>query len=83
MRRLLILRGNDCVCVSGQNGAAVTCVQLTRRYNDDNKEDDDADNETHAHLHVLPPHLLAHAVGAPPESLGGHGEIVGLVLERI
>lgn len=58
-------------------------LELTRRDNDDDKQDDDADNQTHAHLHVLPPHLLAHAVGAPSEALGGHGEVVGLVLERV
>jgi hypothetical protein len=55
----------------------------TGRHNNDNEQDDDADNEAHAHLHVLPPHLLAHAVGAPSEALGGLGEVVGLVLERI
>jgi hypothetical protein len=56
---------------------------LTGRHNNDNEQDDDADNEAHAHLHVLPPHLLAHAVGAPSEALGGLGEVVGLVLERV
>lgn len=36
--------------------------------NDEN-EDDDAGNQAHAHLDVLPPHLLADAVGAPTEAL--------------
>ena len=54
--------------------------KLTGRYNNDNKQDDDAGNEAHAHLHILPPHLLAYAVGAPSEALGGHGKVVGLVL---
>lgn len=31
----------------------------------------------------LPPHLLAHPVCAPAESLSRHGEVVCLVLERI
>jgi hypothetical protein len=56
---------------------------LTRRDNNDSKQDDDADDEAHAHLHVLPPHLLAHAVGTPSEALGGLGEVVGLILERV
>jgi hypothetical protein len=34
-------------------------------------------------LHVLPPHLLAYAVGASSETLGGHGEVVGFVLQGV
>lgn len=50
---------------------------------DDDKEDDDADDQAHPHLHVLPPHLLSNAVGASSETLGGDGEVIGLVLKRI
>lgn len=38
---------------------------------------------TYAHLHVLPPHLLADTVGTTTETLGGHGQVVGLILQRI
>lgn len=51
--------------------------------NDDKDEDDDASNQAHSHLHVLPPHLLAHSVGAAAETLGGDGQIVGLILQGI
>src|SRR3954462_6008993 len=59
------------------------CHGLTGRYNNDNKQDDDADDEAHAHLHVLPPHLLAHAVGPPSQALGRLAEVVRLVLQRV
>lgn len=55
----------------------------TSRNDNDNKEDDDAGDQTHAHLHVLPPHLFPDSVCSPPESLGGDREIVGLVLQGI
>ena len=58
-------------------------VGLTGRNNDDDEQDDDANDEAHAHLHVLPPHLLAHAICTPSEALGGYGEVVGLVLQRV
>jgi len=42
------------------------------RYDDD---DDDKNNHAsdnaHAHLHVLPPHLLSHSVGTPSKALSG------------
>ena len=53
------------------------------RYDDDKQKDDDSDNEAHAHLHVLPPHLLAHTICTSSEALSGHGEVVGLVLQRV
>jgi hypothetical protein len=56
---------------------------LTRWHNNDHQEDDHANDQTHAHLHVLPPHILAHAIGASAEALGRDGEVVGLVLQRI
>lgn len=69
-----MIRGISCV---------VGLVLLRRNdggYNNDNEQDDDADNKAHAHLHIFPPHLLAHAVGAPSEALGRHGKVVRLVL---
>lgn len=53
------------------------------RDNDDQDQDDDTCDQAHAHLHVLPPHLLAHTVGTATEALGGDGQVVGLVLQRI
>jgi len=50
---------------------------------DDDKEDDDADDQAHPHLHILPPHLFPDSVGASSKSLGGDGEIIGLVLQGI
>jgi hypothetical protein len=58
-------------------------LSLTRRDKDDEEQNNDADDEAHSHLHVFPPHLLAHTVGAPSEALGGGGEVIGLVLQRI
>lgn len=52
--------------------------------NDDNQQqDDDADDDPDPHLHVLPPHLLAHAVGAASEALGGLVQVLGFVLELV
>ena len=56
---------------------------LTRRHNNDNEKENDTDDKTHAHLHVLPPHIFAHAIGTSAEALGRDGKIVGLVLERV
>lgn len=55
----------------------------TRWNNDHDEQHDDADDKAHAHLHVLPPHLFSHPVGASPEPLGGGRQVVGLVLERV
>lgn len=61
-----------------------TCIcVLTTRHNDDDQQDDDAHDDAHAHLHVLPPHLLAHAVGAPAETVGLRRQVVRLVLQVI
>ena len=57
--------------------------RLTRRHDDDNQQDDDADDDADAHLHVLPPHLLAYAVGATAETLRGRRQVVGLILQGI
>jgi hypothetical protein len=56
---------------------------LTRGHDDDNQQDDDADDNADPHLHVLPPHLLAHAVGAAAEALRGRRQVVGLVLQGV
>jgi len=58
-------------------------LRLTGRNNDDDEQDEDADKQAHAHLHILPPHLLADAICASSEALGGGGEVVGLVLQRV
>ena len=57
--------------------------RLTRRNDNDDEQDDDAHNEAHAHLHVLPPHLLAHAVGAAAEALRRRRQVVRLVLQGV
>lgn len=52
--------------------------------NDDNAEkDDDADDDADAHLDILPPHLLAHAIGTTAEALGGDGQVIRLILQGI
>jgi hypothetical protein len=56
---------------------------LTRGHDDDNQQDYDADDNADPHLHVLPPHLLAHTVGAASEALRGRRQVVGLVLQGI
>jgi hypothetical protein len=50
---------------------------------DDKEENDDANNQADTHLHILPPHLLANAIGAAAETLGGDGKVVGLILKSI
>lgn len=56
--------------------------QLTRDRNQQDQHNDPND-EPHAHLHVLPEHLLAHAVGAAAEVGGGVAEALGLVAEAV
>jgi len=41
----------------------------TSRYDNDDDQDDNAHNQAHAHLHVLPPHLLSDSVGTSSEAL--------------
>lgn len=55
---------------------------LTSNDNHDN-QDNHAGKQAYAHLHVFPPHLLAHAICAPTEPLGRYGQVVGLVLQRV
>lgn len=53
-------------------------------WNDDNKQqDDDSNDETDSHFHVLVPHGLPDAVCSPSEALSGCSEVIGLVLERV
>lgn len=53
-------------------------------WDDDNDEqNDDTDNDANAHLHVLPPHSFADAVGATAEALSTCRKVVGLILKRI
>lgn len=61
----------------------MSCNVLTTRHNDDNKQDNDADDDADAHLHILPPHLLAHPVGAAPETLRRRRQVVGLILQIV
>jgi hypothetical protein len=71
-------------CVSSIRPLPIGCeIALTRRHDDDNQQNDDADDDADAHLHVLPPHLLAHAVGAAAEALRGRRKIVGLILQGV
>lgn len=53
------------------------------RYDNDQDQNDDAGNDAHAHLHVLPPHLLPDPVGAPAEALSRRGEVICLVLQVV
>lgn len=46
---------------------------LDDRHDDDDDKDADTDSDNDSHLHVLPPHLLAYAVGTAAETLGRHG----------
>lgn len=64
-------------------GGKSTLCSLTRGNHDDQDENDDADDQPHPHLHVLPPHLLADSVGATAEALGRDGQVVGLILQGI
>jgi hypothetical protein len=89
-RALLALRGNYCGKLSAsqvsKNPLHPTSSSnggLTRGHDDDNQQDDDADDNADPHLHVLPPHLLAHAVGAASEALRGRRQVVGLILQGI
>ena len=59
------------------------CREPTSGNNNDEDEDDDAGNQAHSHLHILPPHLLPDSIGAATETLGGDGQVVGLVLEVV
>lgn len=56
---------------------------LTRRYDNDDEQKDDANDDAHPHLHILPPHLLSYSVGATAEAVGLGREVVGLVLQII
>ena len=56
---------------------------LTTGDDDDEQEHDDAHDDPDPHLHVLPPHLLADAVGAATEALGGLVQVLGFVLELV
>lgn len=52
-------------------------------YNDDQNQDNNASNDAHSHLHVLPPHLFSDSVGATTEALGRHSQVVCLVLQLV
>lgn len=56
---------------------------LTCRDDDNDEQDNDAHNQTHAHLHILPPHLLSDPVGSTSKALGGNCQIIGLILQRV
>ena len=66
------------VQVCGERGAG-----HTSRDNDDDQQDDDGHDHAYAHLDILPPHLLPHAVGSPAEALGRDGQVVSLILEGV
>lgn len=63
--------------------ASVFLSQLTTWNNDDQQQDNDANDDAHSHLHVLPPHLLANTVGTAAKAVGLCGEVVGLVLQAV
>ena len=57
--------------------------RLTTWNDDDQEQHDDGHDDPDPHLHVLPPHLLADAIGATAEALGGLVQVFGLVLELV
>lgn len=77
-----IRQGNKGFSLEAGNSETPYVVQLTR-YDDDQDQDDNAGDDAHAHLHVLPPHLLPDTVGAPTETLSRHGQVVCLVLQIV
>jgi hypothetical protein len=87
VRSLLVSRDNwetgQYVVARSQTGSSVLARSLTSRNNNNYNQDDDTRNQAHSHLHVLPPHLLAHPVGAAAEALGGNSQVVGLILKGI
>ena len=64
-------------------GAPHYVAVLTRRHNNDHQQDDDTNDNAHPHLHILPPHLLSHAVGAASEAIRLGSESIGLVLQAV
>jgi len=56
---------------------------LDDRDDDDDEQDGNPDTDEDAHLHILPPHVLANSVCAPSESLGGHCEVIGLIPQHV
>jgi len=53
-------------------------------WDDDNhQKNDDANDYAHAHLHILPPHLLSDPVGPAAETQSRHRKIVGLILKTV
>ena len=48
-----------------------------------NQHDNDAQDDAQTHLHVFPPHVLAHSVGTTAEALGADGKIICFVLDRV
>lgn len=58
-------------------------VRHTTRNDDDDEQKNDADDQAHSHLHVLPPHLLSDSVGTTSEALRRDSQVVGLVLQTI
>lgn len=51
-------------------------VRNNNRHNNNHQKNDDSTNQTHAHLHVLPPHLLPDSVCTAAETLGRVGKVV-------
>lgn len=52
-------------------------------HNNNNQNNDDTQDDAQPHLHVLPPHVLTHTVGAPAEALGTDGKVIGFVFNRV
>jgi hypothetical protein len=76
-------RDNQDFVIQHGNGRGYLSGSDDNRDNNDKQEDNDTRNQAGAHLHVLPPHLLADSVGAPAEALRRGGEVVRLVLEGV
>jgi len=53
------------------------------RDDDNHQKNDDANDYAHAHLHVLPPHLLSDPIGPAAETQSRHSKIVSLILEAV
>ena len=67
----MVSRRNNCRTSVGDPNSLKE-ANLTSWYNNDNNEDDEANDDAHPHLHVLPPHLLPDTVCSSAETLSGN-----------
>jgi len=61
----------------------VIILCLDDRYDDDDQQEDNTQCHDGGPLGILPPHLLANAVGTLAERLRRDGQVIRLVLKRV